>query len=101
MRSMLYRISVATRRTLKLADLAAVEALGVSREAYASLDYERTQEIADAADFLGFDGLIAPGARWPCQNLVLFLDKVGPDDLRVLDSEPVDWAAWRDQRAGG
>ena len=99
MRSVLHRLSVATRRTLKLADLAAVEALGVGRDTNATLDYSRTQEIADAADFLGFDGLIAPSARWPCQNLVLFLDKVGPDDLAVLESEPVDWAAWRQQRA--
>jgi hypothetical protein len=33
---------------------------------------DRTQEIADSAYFLGFDGLIAPGARWACLNLVLF-----------------------------
>jgi RES domain-containing protein len=98
MRSVLHRIAVATRRTLKLADLAAVEALGVGRDTYTTLDYSRTQEIADAADFLGFDGLIAPSARWPCQNLVLFLDKVSPDDLAVLESDPVDWPTWREQR---
>lgn len=88
-----------TRRTLKLADLAAVEALGVSREAFPSLDYARTQAIGDAADFLGFDGLIAPSARWPCQNLVLFTDKLGPADLVVQDSEPVDWSLWRRRRS--
>ena len=94
----LHRIKVQTRRTLKLADLQAVTALGVSRETFATLDYGRTQEIADAADFLGFDGIISPSARWPCQNLVLFSDKFGPDDLVVAESEPVDWNVWRRER---
>jgi RES domain-containing protein len=97
-RSVLHRITVQTRRTLKLADLSAVAALGVSPETFSTLDYTRTQEIADAADFLGFDGIIAPSARWPCHNLVFFTDKFGPGDFVVADREPVDWAAWRAQR---
>lgn len=95
MRSLLHRISVRTRRTLKLADLSALEALGVSRETYSGLSYERTQEIGDAAAFLGFDGVLAPSARWPCQNLILFIDRLEPDDLVVTQSEAVDWPAWR------
>lgn len=98
MRSILHRIAVKTRRTLKLADLAAVEALGVSQETYSSLSYMRTQEIGDAAAFLGFDGILAPSARWPCQNLVLFVDRLEPDDLAVSESIAVDWGAWRDAR---
>jgi RES domain-containing protein len=101
MRSVLHRIAVKTERTLRLADLAAIEALGVSRESYASLSYERTQEIGDAAAFLGFDGILAPSARWPCQNLVLFLDRLAPHDLVVLEREPVDWIAWRDSQKRG
>ena len=91
----LHRISIATKRTLKLADMAALEALGISRDDYRGLSYERTQEIGDAAAFLGFDGLLVPSARWPCQNLVLFLDRLDPDDLAAVESQPVDWAAWR------
>ncbi len=67
-RSVLHRISVRTRRTLRLADIEAVEALGVSRETYASLTYARSQEIGDAAAFLGFDGILAPSARWTCRK---------------------------------
>jgi len=96
--SVLHQITVQTRRTLKLADLAAVAALGVTPELFTTLDYSRTQEIADAADFLGFDGVIAPSARWPCQNLVFFMDKFSPGDFSIVASEPVDWAAWRSQR---
>ena len=96
--SVLYEIAVETRRTLKLADLAAVAALGVAPDSFATLNYQRTQEIADAADFLGFDGIIAPSARWPCHNLVFFTDKFEPGDLAIVSSEDVDWPAWRAQR---
>jgi hypothetical protein len=92
---MLHKLSVKTQRTLKLADLAAVEGLGVSPETYKDLTYNRTQEIGDAAAFLGFDGIIAPSARWHCQNLVLFSELLAPGDLTVVESEPVDWDAWR------
>ncbi len=97
-RSVLHRISVRTKHTLRLADIEAVEALGVSRETYAGLTYVRSQEIGDAAAFLGFDGILAPSARWQCQNLVIFTDRFQPADLTVVDSEPVDWDAWRKTR---
>lgn len=93
--SILHRIRVRTHRTLKLADMAALAALGIIPERYGDLDYGRSQEIADAAFFLGFDGLLAPSARWSGQNLVLFLDRLSPGDLDVQTSEPVDWTAWR------
>lgn len=98
LQSVLHRIKVQTRRTLKLADLQAVAALGIASEIFGTLDYSRTQEIADAADFLGFDGIIAPSARWSCQNLVLFTDKFGAGDLVVVEREPVDWNVWRRER---
>ncbi len=94
-RSVLYRIAVKTERTLKFADLAALKSLGISPESYSGLSYERTQEIGDAAAFLGFDGILAPSARWPCQNLVLFMDRLAPHDLNVVEKEMVNWAAWR------
>ncbi len=98
-RSILHRVTVQTTRTLRIADLAALEALGVSRENYANLSYERTQEIGDAAAFLGFDGILAPSARWPCHNLVLFVGRLVPTDLIAHEGEPVDWEAWHDLRS--
>ena len=53
----------------------------------------RTQEIGDAAQFLGFAGIIVPSARWSGSNLVLFTDRLEPDTLAVLTQEPIDWAA--------
>lgn len=99
LRSVLHRVSVRTRKTLKLADLAAMAELGVAAATYGELAYGRTQEIGDAAAFLGFDGMLAPSARWACQNLVLFTDRFDPGDLRVVESELVDWNAWRSTRA--
>lgn len=96
LRSVLHRLTVRTRRTLKIADREALEGLEVNRETYPTLSYGRCQEIGDAAQFLGFDGILAPSARWPCQNLVLFVDRLEPDDLRPVESEPVDWQAWRE-----
>lgn len=96
LRSVLHRLTVHTTRTLKIANLDALAALGVRKESYHSLSYGRCQEIGDAAQFLGFDGILAPSARWPCQNLVLFMDRFGPDDIQLVESEPVDWPAWRD-----
>ncbi|HEY6577751.1 MAG TPA: RES family NAD+ phosphorylase [Rhizomicrobium sp.] len=98
LRSILHRIAVRTQRTLKFADLEAVRDLGVSPETYGGLTYERTQEIGDAAAFLGFDGILAPSARYRCQNLVIFCDRFTPADLSVVDSEALDWDAWRSLR---
>ena len=93
--SVLHRIRLNTHRALQLADLSAVEALGVNGDRYGELDYERTQAIGDAAYFLGFDGLIVPSARWDCQNLVVFTDQLIPEDMAVEESTVVDWPAWR------
>ena len=91
---MLHTMRVAAHRTLKLvrADLAA---LGVPENAYAGVNMPRTQEIGAAVEFLGCDGLIAPCARWACDNLILFPDRMGMDTtLEVVTSEAVDWVTW-------
>jgi hypothetical protein len=92
-----YRIEAATETTLVFADLTALGRVGVEATTYRERDYSRTQAIADAAFFLGFDGLIAPSARWTCQNLVLFTDRLSPDRIAVTEqaSDPIDWKAWR------
>jgi hypothetical protein len=92
-----YEIAAATEKTLVFADLSALGRVGVAAATYRERDYARTQAIADAAIFLGFDGLIAPSARWACQNLVLFTDRLAPDSLAVTrqGDAPIDWSAWR------
>ena len=91
----LNKIQVRTRQTLKFADLRELQVLGVDKDKYANILYDRTQEIADAAAFLGFDGIIAPNARWSCLNLVIFTNQIGPQGLELLESSVIDWNDWR------
>ena len=54
-----------------------------------------TKEIGAAVEFLGCDGLIAPCARWSCDNLILFPDRMGIDaTMEIVHSEAVDWVTW-------
>jgi RES domain-containing protein len=94
----LHEIAVRTRKTLRLADMRGLADLGVEEARYSEILYARTQEIGDAAHFLGFDGVLAPNARWPCLNLTLFTDRFAPDDLSSIRSKPVDIAAWGKRR---
>jgi hypothetical protein len=62
---------------------------------YNAVNYNETQKIGAAVQFLGCDGLIVPSARWDCENLVVFNDNHSlDDDLRVIESEEVDWKSW-------
>jgi RES domain len=91
---MLHTLRVVAHRTLKLVrtDL---ETLGVPESAYGGINMPRTQEIGAAVEFLGCDGLIAPCARWACDNLILFPDRMGVDtNLEIVQSETIDWATW-------
>jgi len=91
---MLHTLRVAAHRTLKLVR-AELEALGVPEGAYGGVNMPRTQEIGAAVEFLGCDGLIAPCARWNCDNLILFPDQLGVDaTLEVVTTEAVDWVQW-------
>src|SRR6476620_2492379 len=95
MRHHLFELRIETSGSLVLADMDALSRLGVVPARYAEILYDRTQEIADAAFFMGYDGIIAPSSRWACQNLVLFLDKINIDDIEQVSSAPIDWNDWR------
>lgn len=99
----LYELRVALGRVLALTDMTALAAFGVDVAKYGSFqyarkyeEYPRLQDIGEAAHFLDFDGLIAPSARWECQNLVVFTDRVAPDALSIANEHgQVDWDAWK------
>ena len=92
-----HKLKVVSAQTLRIADLETLTKLGVDADHYKERKYDRTQEIADAAFFLGFDGLIAPSARWTCLNVVLFTDRIPPDQIQVVEAPdaPVSWEEWR------
>ncbi len=91
----LNEIAVKTKSTLKFADLRELKPFGVEEDSYTEILYERTQMIGDAAAFLGFDGIIAPNARWQCLNLVIFTDQINPQDLELRGSSIIDWNEWK------
>jgi RES domain-containing protein len=94
-RYVLHRIRVRNAKTLRLPDLDAMIPLGVDPARYREILYGPTQAIGDAAYFLGFDSIIAPNARWSCNNLILFIDQIAIADLEVLESLEVNWSEWR------
>jgi RES domain-containing protein len=97
----LFELTIVTRQTLVLADMDQLTRLGIEERRYREMLYERTQEVAAAAAFMGFDGIIAPSARWKCRNIVLFLDAFDLDDIKEVGSERIDWKAWRRKHATG
>jgi hypothetical protein len=51
-----------------------------------------TQDIAEVAHFLDYDGLIVPSARFDCLNVVAFCDRLPPDALVARrDHGQIDW----------
>lgn len=88
------RLGVSTAKTLRLAR-ASLETLGVDMTRYGERDYKPTQEIGAALAFLELDGLIAPSARWSCDNLMIFTANHSLNErLEVIDTEEIEWRSW-------
>jgi RES domain len=95
--ALIHTLNVKCDRTLKLirADLSA---LGIGENDYSKSNYVRTQEIGETVSFIGCDGLIAPSARWPCDNLILFNDNLALDvTITIKHVEEVDWQVWAEE----
>lgn len=80
-RYVLHELRLHLQRAMRLVDLDALQSLGVNTAQYGTaqysqrqMEYPRTQEVGEAAHFLGFDGLVVPNARYDCLNIVLFDD---------------------------
>ncbi|HUB48953.1 MAG TPA: RES family NAD+ phosphorylase [Acetobacteraceae bacterium] len=67
----LHRLEIQTHKTLRLLR-GELGQLDVDLDRFGDMFYGRTQEIGAAVAFLGHDGLIAPSARWSCDNLMVF-----------------------------
>lgn len=102
MRSFVHQVVATSDSLLRLADFETLKTLGVDTAKYDDREYIHTQAIADAAFFLGFEGLIVPNARWKCMNAVLFTEKLDPTALEVKETEQteIDWASWRRNQRG-
>jgi hypothetical protein len=91
---MVHELAAAVNKVLKLARADLVD-LGVEWYRYGEINYERTQRIGAAAARMKLDGLIAPSARWDCDNVMLFApDADWAGALTLRESKEVDWRAW-------
>lgn len=90
-----HQLSFKSKKLLRLPDAGALKSLGINFDKYGEIDYARSQEIADAAYFLGFDAILAPSARYNCSNIIIFTDRVDPADLGAIDYQVIDWESWR------
>lgn len=91
----LFKLNVTTTKSLSLLDPELLKTLGVNSESYREILYDRTQEIADAATFMGFDSIVAPSARHPSRVLVILLENFPIENIEVVSDEVVDWPSWR------
>jgi RES domain-containing protein len=95
----LFELAAQIPRCIELPTLRDLERLGLRTEQYGQLshfertqEYPRTQEIAEVAYFLGHDGLIVPSARYATENVIVYCDRVPPENLAVTRSHGfVDW----------
>ncbi len=96
----LSRLRVLTERTLHLADLSALNVLGVGEADFKSAAHARTQAIGSAAYFLEYDGLMVPSARRACRNLIVFLDRLDLSTaLYVEETLDINWPAWKEAQS--
>ncbi len=104
----LHELEASIDRALELEDISALMAIGMDTSRYGQLshaerplEYPRSQEIAEVAHFLGFQGLLVPSARWDCLNVVLFCDASKPDAWgAVRDHGGIDWTHWNQEPYG-
>ncbi|MEH0076109.1 RES family NAD+ phosphorylase [Pannonibacter sp. Pt2] len=97
-----HELDVTLDNALQLVDLGALQRLGLDTSRYGQLSYDRasdeyprSQDIAEAAHFLEFDGLIVPSARWDCMNVILFCDRVPPGAMEIAAGHGlVNWPEW-------
>ncbi len=92
--ALVHRLGVRSDRTLRLIR-SSLDALGIDATKLHEPNYRRTQEIGAAVAFIGCDGLIAPSARWSCDNLILFTDNLAMEiGMETKGVEEVDWLDW-------
>ena len=102
-----HEIEVNLTSVIDLSNLSVLEDLGLEIDKFGRLsyadrteEYPTTQQIAEVAHFLEFDGALVPNARWDCSNLVIFVDMTDPKNLSIADSSgPINWTEWMDSIA--
>lgn len=102
-----YRLHELIYRANNLLDLtnsALLKSLGLDVSNFGKLgyanranEYRQSQQIGEAANYLGYDGIIVPNARWDISNVVVFCEQSTADlAIDSEDGETIDWTAWHE-----
>jgi hypothetical protein len=90
----MYRLRVALERTIQLG-LGDLGFLGVTEELLGAMDLIPCQRVGGAVAALGFDGLLAPSARHPGTNLVIFpANRSSGYWFEIVEEQVIDPGAW-------
>ena len=91
-RALNWKLRVRLTRVVAL-DFEKLKQLGIGPAVYGARDYSRTQEISDGVKYLGCNGLIAPSARYDCNNLVIYMQNLEKDCfLEEVESREFRWS---------
>lgn len=101
-RYFLYEHQAELESVVDISNRALLASIGVNMARFGQLSYQeriaeypRTQEVAEVAHFLDHQGILAPSARWDCNNVVLFCDHLRPGAIEVAKEHGlIDWNAW-------
>jgi RES domain-containing protein len=97
-----HEIEVSLSQALDLSDMTLLKKLGIDTARYGALsyierhqEYPSTQQIAEIAHFLEFDGVIVPSARWSCSNIIVFSERTGPASMYTVGTPTrINWSQW-------
>lgn len=109
LRYKIFELSVSLSRMLTIPTLGDLANLGLEASSFGALSYDereqeypRTQDIAETAHFLEFDGMLVPNARWSCANVIVFCDEVPAGSIEVVrDHGFIEWDVWRRGKGSG
>jgi RES domain len=99
----LFELCITLASCLRFGSLTELSSLALQTALFGQLsyaereqEYPRPQEIAEAAHFIGRDGIIVPCARAEWPNAIVFCDPAGPEAIDVIkDHGLVEWDQWR------
>ncbi len=96
----LFTLKIQLQRALVFETLADLQQVGLKTEHYGTafyaernVEYPRSQAIAEAAYFLGADGILVPSARDSSLNVVVFCEQETPPEIGEPQAEgQIDWS---------
>ncbi len=87
-RRTIYEVKVKLLHSLDLQSPTLLRQIGITERELKADDHTPCQKIAGAAAFLDFDSLLVPSARHPGTNLVIFMNRLGPEgEFEIVGSE--------------